>query len=114
MFRKIALALAAAATLATAGAAIPTQAEARDDGWRSHQRHNVVRHVNRHKAVKHVHRHKVVRHVHHRHVWRPTYRSNVVVRYSAPSYAYAPYCFTKKKWVQTYYGWRVKRVRVCR
>jgi hypothetical protein len=109
MFRKTALALAAVATLAAGSAAIPNQAEARDgDGVRHHQRHNVVRHVNRPKVVRHVHRTTVVRHVHRHHAWRPA------VRVRTPYYAYASYCFTKKRWVRTYYGWRLQRIRVCR
>jgi hypothetical protein len=47
-----------------------------------------------------------------RHHHRPHY--GVSVRYAAPYYAYSRYCFTKKRWVRTYWGWRVQRVRVCR
>ena len=93
MFRKTALALAAVATLATAAAAIPTEAEARH-GVRNHRHH-----------------HHVWRHHHHRHAW---HRPGVVVRVGAPFYAYAQYCYIKKRWVRTYYGWRLQRIRVCR
>ncbi|HET7680985.1 MAG TPA: hypothetical protein VFK79_12750 [Xanthobacteraceae bacterium] len=47
-----------------------------------------------------------------RHHHRPHY--GVTVRYVPRHYAYYPHCFTKKRWVRTYWGWRVHRVRVCR
>ena len=47
-----------------------------------------------------------------RHHHRPHY--GVTVRYAAPYYAYSRYCFTKKRWVRTHWGWRAQRVRVCR
>jgi hypothetical protein len=85
MFRKTTLALAAVATLATAAAAIPTEASAH--GWRHHRHHHP--------------------------------QARVVVRFGAPyyaarHYAYAPACFTKKRWVHKRWGWQVQRVRVCR
>jgi hypothetical protein len=48
--------------------------------------------------------------------WRHHHRGpGVVVRVAPRHYAYAPHCYTKKRWVQTRWGgWRVKRVRVCR
>jgi hypothetical protein len=86
MFRKITLALAAAAIVGTA--AIPTTASASHwrDGWRHHHRHHhgvSVRYSTPYYA----------------HASRPYYRS---------------YCFTKNRWVHTHWGWRMQRVRVCR
>ena len=92
MFRKTALALAAVATLATAAAAIPTDAEARH-GVRNHRQQQFWRPL------------------HHRQAW---HRPGVVVRVGAPIYASAHACYLKKRWVRTYYGWRLQRVRVCR
>jgi hypothetical protein len=43
---------------------------------------------------------------------RPHY--GPVARYHAPYYAYRSYCYTKKRWVHTRWGWRVHRIRVCR
>jgi hypothetical protein len=85
MFRKTTLALAAAATLAVT-AAIPTTASAHWTGWRHHHRsHTVVR------------------------VYSPGYAYA-----PRPYYAYAQSCFVKKRLVHTHWGWRVKRIRVCR
>jgi hypothetical protein len=36
------------------------------------------------------------------------------VRYSAPYYAYAPSCYTTKRWVRSHWGWRPVFVRHCR
>jgi hypothetical protein len=47
--------------------------------------------------------------------WRHHHhRSGVVVRYSAPYYAYAPRCYTTKRWVHTHWGWRPQHIRHCR
>ena len=76
---------ALAAAAIVATAAIPTTASA--SHWRDGWRH------------------------HHRH------HHGANVRYSTPYYAYPRrtiYCFTKKRWVRSHWGWRVQRVRVCR
>jgi hypothetical protein len=47
-----------------------------------------------------------------RHHQRPHY--GVTVRYAAPYYAYAHRCYIKKRYVSTRWGWKVKRIRICR
>jgi hypothetical protein len=88
MFRKIALALAASAIMATA--AIPTAASASE--WDHGRRH------------------------HHRYHHGTTVRvSTPYYAYAArPYYGYASSCFTKNRWVHTHWGWQSQRVRVCR
>ena len=52
--------------------------------------------------------------------WRDGWRHHhhrsgvVVVGYSAPYYAYAPRCYTTKRWVHTHWGWRPQHIRHCR
>lgn len=93
MFRMITLALTAAATIVVAAAA-PTAASAAD-GWR----HDSSRHNWRDNDG-----------------WRQRHhdRSRVVVRFAAPTYAYAPRCHVSRRWVHTHWGWRLHKVRVCR
>jgi hypothetical protein len=89
MLRKIAMALAAAAIMATA--AIPTAASASEwrDGWRHHHRHH--------------------------HGGSVRYSAPYYGYAARPYYGYASaYCFTKNRWVHTHWGWRLQRVRICR
>jgi hypothetical protein len=74
----------AAATVVTT-AAIPTAASAHWTGWRHHH-----------------HRHGVVVRV-----ITPAYGY-------APHYAYAPRCYTTKRFVRSHWGWRKVIVRHCR
>ena len=46
--------------------------------------------------------------------WRHHHRSGVTVRLAMPYYAYAPRCYTTKRWKHTRWGWRLHRVRHCR
>jgi hypothetical protein len=48
--------------------------------------------------------------------WRHHHRhhSGVTVRVGGPYYAYAPRCYTTKRWVRTHWGWRPHWVRHCR
>ncbi len=34
--------------------------------------------------------------------------------YGPRHYAYAPRCYTSRRWVETRWGWRLRNVRVCR
>jgi hypothetical protein len=81
MFRKVTLALAAAAVMT---AITPTAASAYWSGWHHHDYHHGY------------------------------YRPGVVVRVGVPAYAYAPRCFTTKRWVYGYRGWHPVFVRHCR
>jgi hypothetical protein len=51
---------------------------------------------------------------HYRHGWHHRHHSGVTVRLSAPYYAYAPRCYTTKRWVHTRWGSRMQRIRHCR
>ena len=52
--------------------------------------------------------------------WRHHHRHGVVVRVSTPyygyarHYAYAPRCYTTKRFVRTHWGWRKVIARHCR
>ena len=48
--------------------------------------------------------------------WRHHHNQGVSIRIGTPYpyYAYAPRCYTTKKWVHTHWGWKVKHVRHCR
>jgi hypothetical protein len=51
------------------------------------------------------------------HGWRHHHRHHhgTTVRVSPYyAYGYAPYCFTRNRWVHTHWGWQLQRVRVCR
>jgi hypothetical protein len=85
MFRKTILAAAATAALATA-ALTPTVASAYSGGHGNHGWHNN---------------------------WRSHHSSGVSIRFLTP-YAYAPACYTARRWVRTGWGWRLRRVEVCR
>jgi hypothetical protein len=47
--------------------------------------------------------------------WRHHHRHGVTVRIGAPYpyYAYAPRCYTVKKWVHTRWGWQRIKIRRC-
>lgn len=87
MFRKTIL--AAAATAALAGAAFTPTAAAAYDSWRYRDSWR------------------------HHDSWRYHHRPSVSLRFHSP-YAYAPRCYTTKRWVHTHWGWRRHTVRVCR
>jgi hypothetical protein len=94
MFRITTLALAAA-TVVGAAAFVPATASAQNSwhrsGWNDNHRsgwNDGWRHRDRH-------------------------RSGVVIRLGTP-YAFAPRCYTTRKWVDTRWGWQRRTVRVCR
>jgi len=78
------LTLALAAATVVATAAIPTAASAHWTGWRHHHRHGTVVRVS-----------------------TPYYGY-------ARHYAYAPRCYTTKRFVRTHWGWRKVIARHCR
>lgn len=47
------------------------------------------------------------------HYWRHRHHHGVTIGLYAPSYAFAPRCYTTKKWVHTRWGWKVRYVRHC-
>jgi hypothetical protein len=99
MFRMTTLALAAAATLA-ATALVPTTASAsHPDGWRDRDSHHGWRGRDSHHGWRHNRHHN---------------RSGFSVRFVTPHYAFAPRCYTTRRWVDTHWGWRLRTVRVCR
>jgi hypothetical protein len=95
MFRITTLALAAA-TVIGAAALAPTTASASHQGW-----------------------HRSGNDGWHRSGWnnnwrhRDRARSGFTIRIGTP-YAYAPRCYTSRRWVDTRWGWRLRTVRTCR
>jgi hypothetical protein len=108
MFRMTAFALAAAATLA-ATAAAPTMASAAD-GWRGDR--NRAHSSSRHHSWQGSHHNWQGSRWHNN--WRNHNRSSFSIGFYAPYYAYAPRCYLSRRWVDTRWGWRLQRVRVCR
>ena len=87
MFRKLTLALGAAAIVAVA-ALSPTTASAGGGGWHGHKGH----------------------HGHGHHGW---HRGGFRVGFYGPAYAFAPDCYTVRRVVYTPYGKRLRPVTVC-
>jgi hypothetical protein len=127
MFRTLAFALAAVA-LAASAVTSTASAAPRHGGHGAAARHGGHGVAARHVGQAHVARH--TNHWNRNHRWnRHWHGSSVRVGFYAPyygwgyglgyapyyaSYGYGSYCVVKKRWVQTRWGARLQRVRVCR